>query len=194
MITRQQIFGAFSARVRPEAEQLLRLNVGADGEKLRRLLASKSSMELSTHDVNSVVEGNLWLLEPAAFRYYLPAFLAVVVESYSTVSVFASELVGALTEPTRSDVDDALSRVAQAPAGAGLPDDGQQLLQRQQREWFASGTPSAVFAERVAGLTPAEGATVLSFFDDLAGAHGADFPFDELELAVGRHWARYRKG
>jgi hypothetical protein len=106
------------------------------------------------------------------------------------MSVFASELVGALTEPSREDVVQSFDRDLQIPAGIDLR--RSEVLRTQQLEWFDSGTPVAIFRERVDGLTPAEGAAVLAFFVALQDAHGADFPFDELRLAIDRHWARYR--
>jgi hypothetical protein len=105
--------------------------------------------------------------------------------------VFVSELVGALTEPSRKDVVEALDRGARIPSGLGFPDDMTEL-RKQQLEWFDSGTPLAIFHERVDSLTPAEGAAILAFFVALQEAHGADFPFGELAIAVDRYWTRYR--
>lgn len=186
-------FGAFASRPRPPAERILRPEVsGPDGDRLRGLLAARTPAELTLHDLRTVVESNLWMLAPEAFLYFLPAFLRAALESYGSVSVFASELVGALTLPRRADVEDALDRAAGSGSGLGLPDDVAAPLRRQQLEWFDSGTPSAIFHERFDGLTRAEGAAVLAFLDAFREAHGEDFPFDELQTAVGRHWARYR--
>jgi len=159
---------------------------------LRELLATRNSTELSLHEIRTKVEGNLWMLTAEAFQYFLPAFLQASLESYASVSVFVSELIGALTEPSRTDVVEALDRVAQIPPGLGLSGDMTELLRKQQLEWFDSGTPLAIFHERVDSLTPAEGAAILAFFVALQEAHGADFPFDELQIAIDRYWSRYR--
>lgn len=186
-------FNAFASRPRPPATQIIRPVVSHyEGDHLRELLATKTSTELSVYEIRTEVEGNLWMLAPEAFRYFLPAFLQASVESYTSVSVFVSELVGALTEPSRTDVVEALDRAARIPPGLGLPDDMTELLRKQQLEWFDSGTPLAIFHERVDSLTPAEGAAILAFFVALQEAHGADFPFGELEIAVDRYWSRYR--
>jgi hypothetical protein len=192
MTLEQRFFDAFAARPRPLPTQILRPAVKRDGERLRELLAAKTSTELSPYELRTEVEGNLWMLAPEAFRYFLPAFLHASLDAYASVSVFASELVGALTEPSRADVVEALDRAAQSPPRLGLPDDMTELLRVQQLEWFDSGTPSAIFHERFDSLTPAEGAAILAFFVALQEAHGVDFPFEELETAVDRHWARYR--
>jgi hypothetical protein len=51
---------------------------------------------------------------------------------------------------------------------------------------FDSGIPTAIFHEHFDNLTHSEGAAILAFFVAFQEAHGADFPFDELEIAVNR--------
>ncbi len=189
---KERFFNAFAERPRPLASQILRSAVNYDGDRLRELLATNTSTELSVYDLRTEVEGNLWMLAPEAFRYFLPAFLYASLESYPSLSIFVSELVGALTEPSRTDVVEALDRATRLPSGLGLPDDMTELLRKQQLEWFDSGTPLAIFHERFDSLTPAEGGAILDFFVALQEAHGADFPFGELEIAVDRYWVRYR--
>lgn len=186
-------FDAFASRPRPASAQILRPAVSFyEGGRLRELLAAKASTELTDYELRTVVEGNLWMLTPEAFLYFLPAFMHAALESYASVSVFASELVGALTEPARTDVLEALDRAAEIPTGLGLPGDMTELLRKQQLEWFDSGIPAGVFHERFDSVTNLEGAAILSFFDALRETRGADFPFGELETAVSRYWARYR--
>lgn len=192
MSLKARFFDAFASRPRPLATQILRPAVNRDGDRLREFVAKKTSTELTAYELRTEVEGNLWMLAPDAFRYFLPAFLHASLESYASVSVFVSELVGALTEPSRTDVVEALDRAARIPPSLGLPDDMIELLRKQQLEWFDSGTPMAIFHERFDSLTPAEGAAILAFFVALQEAHGADFPFGELEIAVDRYWARYQ--
>ncbi len=186
-------FNAFASRPRPQVSQILRQDVNYhEGDRLRELLAKKTSTELKDYELRTVVESNLWMLTPEAFLYFLPAFMYVSLKSYSSVSVFTSELIGALTEPSRMDVLDALDQVATFPSELGLPGDMTELLRKQQLEWFDSGTPTTIFHERFDSLTHVEGAAILAFFFALQEAHGADFPFKELETAVDRYWARYR--
>ena len=132
------------------------------------------------------------MLTPEAFLYFLPAFLHASLESYASVSVFASELIGALTEPSRTDVVEGLDQVARSSPNSVFPDDMTELLRKQQLEWFDSGTPAAIFHERFDNLTHRRRCRNSRFFVAFQEAHGADFPFDELETAVERYWARYR--
>jgi hypothetical protein len=193
MNRRELFFNAFASRPRPTASEIIRPAVRPqEGDELRELLASRTSAELTDYECRTVVESNLWMLTPAAFLYFLPAFLRASLESYSSVSVFASELIGALTEPSRADVVESIDQLTRNQSELGLPADMPDLLRKQQLQWFDSGTPTAIFHERFDNLTHAEGAAVLAFLDAFQQAHGADFPFDELKTAVDRHWARYR--
>lgn len=184
---------AFASRPRPIASQILRPAVSDyEGKHLRELLATKTSVDITDYELRTIVESNLWMLTPEALLYFLPAFLHASLESYESVSVFVSELIGMLTEPSRTDVTEALDQLAQNPSELGLPDDMNELLRKQQLEWFDSGSPTAIFHECFDNLTHDEGAAILAFFVALQEAHGEDFPFDELENSVDRYWARYR--
>jgi hypothetical protein len=99
-----------------------------------------------------------------------------------SVSVFVSELVGALTERSRNDVVEALNRATQMPPGFGLSNATASPLRKHEVEWFDSGAPLAIFHERVDSLTPAEGAAILALFLALRVTHGAAFPFRELDV------------
>jgi hypothetical protein len=193
MTLESRLFDAFTSRPHPAATDILRAESASVDDEVRRVLTERTVKDLSVEDVNNAVEGNLWALTPAAFLYYLPAFMRFCLLSYRSVSVFASELIGALTEPARSDVVESLERLGQLPPGLALSDPVTAgMLRAQQLEWFDSGTPTAIFHERFDGLSAAEGAAVLAFLEAFRGAHGADFPFGELDAAIDRHWARYR--
>jgi hypothetical protein len=148
MNLRTRFFDAFASRPRPLSTQILRPAVRYDGDRLRKLLSAKSSTELSVTDIRTEVEGNLWMLGPESFLYFLPSFLYASLESYTSLSVFVSELVGALTQLSRTDILEALDQADQIPPGLGLSDDTTELLYQQQLEWFDSGTPLAIFHER----------------------------------------------
>ena len=128
-----------------------------------------------------------------AFLHYLPALMDIALNKYGNVSVFASELIGALTKPDRGDVLASLDRLDQLPPELGLSDPAiADPLRRQQLEWFDSGTPTAIFEERFDNLTDPEGAAILAFLEAFRDQHGANFPFDELDTAIDRHWAGFR--
>ena len=188
-----RVFDPFAWRPHPSTGRILRREADQDGFRLLEFLSVRTSAELSSHDIRSEIAGNLWMLSPEAFRYFLPAFLYASLFSYSEVSIFVSELVEALTEPSRSDVEETFDKVDRIPPGVGLSAEMTELLRRQQLQYFDSGTTVTTFHDRVDSLTPAEGAAVLDFFIHLRGLRGDSYPFGELQNAIDRHWARYRE-
>lgn len=182
---------AFTARPRPAGDRLIEPTVGPEGDATRARLAATAAEPLSPEVIRAELEGQLWMMTPEAFRYFLPAFMAAGIEHYPALVAFVAELVGALTEPSREDVVASLDRLAQIPVDLGLPPTTLGLLREQQLAWFDSGAPRAQFAARVADLTAAEGAAIHAFLAAIRDAHGADFPFGEPQLAIDRHWGRY---
>ena len=182
------LFRAFTSRSQPADTNIVRQDCANDGRRLREALAGTTAAELSVEQVNTLFEGNLSMLTREAFLYYLPALMHLSLTHYRSVSVFASELVGALTKPSRDDIVASLDTLEQRPSHAATA----QLLRDEQLAWFDSGTPTAIFAERFDGLAVTEGRSVLAFLEAFRTAHGADFPFDELDAAIDRYWARFR--
>src|SRR5262245_32316470 len=155
-------FDAFALRPRPDPDQIIRPLVSdPEAGKMQELLAAKTSTELTDYELRTVIAGNLGMLTPEAFLYFLPAFLHAALESYSSVSIFASELIGELTEISRSDIEDSLDKLGRIPPPFGLSQDMTELLRKQQLEWFDSGSPTAIFHERFDNLTSREGAAIL---------------------------------
>jgi hypothetical protein len=149
-------------------------------------LAGTKPGDLSADAVHSEVEGKLWMLDPEAFLYFLPAFLHLGVVCYDRLVTFVAELVDALTEPTRDDIVEMLDSIAEIPPGIGLAPETLQELRRQQLMWFDSGGPVATYRERISALSAGERAAVLEFLETIRDAHGEDFPHDELQIAIDR--------
>jgi hypothetical protein len=192
MLQKTFIFGAFATRARPFLSQILRPAAVPEGDRLAEFLAEKTSDELSPGDIRAEVEGNLRMLGPEAFRYFLPAFVHHTLDSYHLLRDFAVELVEALTEPSRMDIVESLDRMEGAPPDLRLPHDLTSLLRKQQLEWFDTGAPASVFHARFDDLSQIEGEVILTFLVSLKAEHGMDFPFAALEKAAGRFWSRYR--
>lgn len=170
----------------------MREGVAVNGDRVREALEGLPVEQVTIEDVLTSFEGNLWMLSPAAFLHYLPVLMDLALTRYNTISVFASELVGALTEPSRDDVLKALDRFEQDADPGLMPSKLSARLRQQQLEWFDSGTATAVFRDRFGGLSPAEGAAVLEFLEAFKEQFADYFPFGELDVAIGRYWAAFR--
>ena len=179
-------FQAFASRARPPDGDLLKAEVGDEGDRLRAVLAMTDPADLSADQIHAEVAGNLWMLAPEAFRYFLPAFLNLAVARYDVLGIFVAELMGALTEPARGDVTQAFDGAARIPAEMGLTPDTLRQLRQQQLDWYDSGAPLASYQERMAGLSATEAETIVSFLATIRDTHGRDFPFNEPQVAIDR--------
>jgi hypothetical protein len=177
---------AFRRRPRPEPNELVASDVlHPEAAAVSSLLARKDRWELTTSDIRDVLTSELWMLTPSAFHYYLPALLTKVLEDYRALSVFANEVVDALIRPEAADADLIHERLGMTPSA--VPCTAASSL----NELYNSGWPEQLFLDRFGTLSHEEGEAVLSFILAFREAHGADFPFDELDVAILRHWHRF---
>lgn len=194
MNPREAFFAAFASSPRPAAEEIVRADATApESGRLREFLARIEADQITAADIRSEVSGNLSMLTPKAFRYFLPACMAAVLEAYPSGDTFIDELVSGLTKPHRQDVVDSFDLLDTMPPGVGLSQQMRKELREQQIEWVDSGIPLQMFHERMVELTDAEGAAVLEFLEIMQREHGEDFPSGELDKAIERHWVRYRQ-
>lgn len=188
---RSSIFAAFAARPRPAANRILRPEAGKEGDELRAFLATASRETLSAADVRAKIEGRLWMLGPESFRYFLPALMLTILEHPDELDPLAGELVDALTEPSRRDIEELLDRIGEAPVEARLDRDVTASLQQQLLAWFDSGSPQAVFRNRFDDITQTEGAAVLSFLRRLRKENDRNVREKSLDDAESRFWSRF---
>ncbi len=194
MNPKRDFHDAFAARPRPAPSNLVSPGVSQfESYPLRQTLAQQTSTSLAPRDLVTL-QGNLWMCSPEAFQYFLPAFLAEALDNYDRLSGFAAELIGELTQPDRQDVVEALDHLEAGLRANPVPREWNlDALRSRQLEWFDSGAPTQTFHERFDELTREEGAAILAFLEAFQRAHGEDFPFNELERAIARHWIAYRE-
>lgn len=189
---RAAIRTAFATRRLPESSKALRSAVEGDGEQLRKALNSLAS-DASPAQIAAALEGKLWMLEAATFRYYLPTLLQAIVNNPIVQSPIAAELVDALTPPKREDIEEMLDQLDQAPIEGLLDPDVSRHLRGSLLQQFDSGTPSALFLERCEELNPAEGAAILSVLRDLQSWRELDYFGPSITRAIARWWSRFAK-
>jgi hypothetical protein len=179
-------FLAFAGRPRPASAGLLdAVNGHPERERARDLLSKRRPSELSVHDLRDVVGGNLGLLTPEAFLYFLPAFLAAIDADYPALTVIAYELVDQLAPPARGDVVEDYERLRRnvREGGADLPEAMVEMLRSQALQLVDSGMAQQRFAARFGGIAPEEARAILTFLRRLRDRYGADFPGGAVEKA-----------
>jgi len=178
---------AFEHRPRPEPDELVSSDIfHFEAEAVKELLARMDRWELTTSDIKNVLTSELWMLTPKAFHYYLPALLAKLLEDYEALTLFANEVVDALIRPEVGDANKILNRF-----NSMTEQELVRVAASKLHDWYDSAWPDAIFLHRFGTLSQEEGEAVLAFILAFREAHGEDFPFDELDLAILRFWQRF---
>lgn len=179
---------AFGHRTKPDRHQLLVSDaLDPEREPLEALLAAKSPWELTPTEIRDVISGNLWMLTPAAFHYYLPAFLAAMLRDDGNLGLFSDEMVDSLTRPEVGDADLLLERFGGQSEVSFV-----SSLGSIYHEWYTSGWPETLFLHRYGTLTDAEKHAVLVSIERFRELYGDDYPDDELGEVIARYWEAYR--
>jgi hypothetical protein len=187
-----RFYDAFASCPRPSPEQILRKDINYGGEKIQELLARKTPKELTVLELRDQVSGELTLLTPVAFRYFLPALMDGALNSYDLLSALASELINALNKPIREDIAEIYDSLAQAPSIPNVPAEMLKSMRQEHLESFDSGSDLADFYKRFDSFTHTQGAAVLDFLAAFQEAYGEDFPTERLQKAIDNYWVQYR--
>lgn len=185
-------FSAFVDRPRPAAGDLVEAAHGhPERERARDLLAARQPAEFTAAELRDTLSGNLALLKPGAFLYFLPAILSAILADYPALTVIASELLGELTPRTLADVEAGYDRLLQnsRASGVGLSDETVAALRSRALQLFDSGVPTRRFAERFNGISGMEARAILAFLCRFRDLYGADFPDGAVDKAIA-YWAR----
>lgn len=188
-------FSAFSSRPRPAPTALLdAVNGHPERERARDLLSARRPSELSVAELRDIVGGNLGLLTPDAFLYFLPAFLAAITADYPALTVITSELLSQLTPPVRDEVAARYERLRRNnPSGVGLPEETFEILRSQARQLIDSGILARRFAARFDGIGSQEARAIIAFLHRLRERYGEDFPGGALDAAIAYWEGRVRR-
>lgn len=186
-----EIHAAFAVRPPPPpAAETLRAEAEREGAPLRAAL-QRLEPDAAPARVAAAIEGRLWMLGAATFRYHLPSLLLAIVADPLGQSPLAAELVDALTPPARADIEDMFDHIDRAPAEARLDPQLSGHLRQRVLGRFDSGAPAATFRERFEGLTQAEGAAILAFLRSLRARSELDYLGPAIDRAVARQWVNF---
>jgi hypothetical protein len=121
-------------------------------------------------------------LTPAAYRYFLPAFMKLAINRYAEADTLVHDLIASMTLPRPEDI--AVVERALAALGTATETGFEPLLQA-----YRSGAAEQRFRARVATLNNVQRATVRHFLEHMRDAHGQDFAVLGPKEALERHWA-----
>ena len=111
-------------------------------------------------------------MSPEAFRFYLPAYIRIAVESFETADVVADAAVFSLTPPRENE---RLFKIAAQAGGPGPNPFSPEHVQRQRVWWL----------ERVAGLAGPQQRSIAMFLQYMDEARHSTGSKEALE-----YWTR----
>ncbi len=125
----------------------------------------------------------LFFMTPAAFRFYLPAYLLFVVQAFDQSDVLPETTVQCLTLPVEAD--------ALAKANFFLWSSNSiqtELTEFLLKEIGHSNQKVHKFVERISGFNYQQGQAIRSYLEHLTVYHEDYFLFNELRIAIERYW------
>jgi hypothetical protein len=182
---------SFGADPYPGDDRIVRDTGGSDleSERIREALAGRHWRDVPYETIEGL-RSALPFLTAEAYRFYLPAFMAMSIVDFPRAGAVADEVVRSLTPPRPSDVD-AIRALADAhpemqPFG---PAEWDELLATMGETYRPGGEVETMFFERASGFDAAQIEAIREFLEYLRDVHGDDFPQREPELALERYWS-----
>jgi hypothetical protein len=124
----------------------------------------------------------LCFFTPAAFRFYLPAYLRFVIKEFERADSLPSSTVAFLTLPVEADD---LARAAFFASSSSIQPETIELL---TKDILRSNQKVHRFIERFAKLSYQQGQAIYSYLKYLQTQHANDFLDDEPLVAIERYW------
>lgn len=120
-------------------------------------------------------------MTPAAFAWFLPAYMVTSIVLFHETDTLTSSLIGRLTPP---DDEDARNYETLAKQSGQAVDESLLKLLRADDEKVQE------FMDRVAPLTQNEKEAVREYLEYIDSEYGANFPASGPKQALDRYWAR----
>lgn len=150
--------------------------------EIQQAFAGKHWSELSQE---TLVRENsaLSFLTPEAFRFYLPAYLSIVVREFEKTDILPEVTVQYLTLPVEADDLNKLSYIQQESNETKL-----ELSQFLIDELSRSNQRVHQFMERMSGLNQQQGQAIRYYLEYLKAEKNDYFFSNEPEMAIERYW------
>jgi hypothetical protein len=178
-----RIHEVFSTQTPPAATQIV--DSGCDeAAGIRLMLSGKLWTELA-HNELCGENSALGFLTDQAFRYYLPAYMILLLHDLRAADLLSSSVIRHLTLPVEGDTLLLMNSLGQSRyANKNL----ETLLQDTLRE---STTRAGKFILRMKGFTQPQGETINEFLRFLTEHHSDYYDEREPEIARLRYWLQF---
>lgn len=167
---------AFTNEPLPDANQRISIQ-GVEGDRLSNALTGRSWKDLTLSDLK-VVPGSVLLLTPAAFKYFLPAYILACTNEYRKAGVLVDSLISRLIDPRLGKISlDALKSMRTDNAKGIAPDELEkikQMLIREQTDSARIEPLHAKYLSEFSKFSDSQLEAVIKFVDWLIEEHPND--------------------
>jgi len=163
---RLRIDEAFGGMLYPGDEQIVACNCWECAE-IKSALKGRHWRDLSFESLDHLREA-LTFLSPEGFRFYLPAFMIILIMDYYRADITSIVVIGRLTLPCTSD--------------------SERTNEQRFAEYYRSGEAEHWFFERVSGFNEAQSKVIRQFLEYMRDAHSTEPDSEDAETAIERYW------
>jgi hypothetical protein len=164
----KKIYDAFlSIKLSPDEQIISQYDCSMEAQELRKALQGKKWFEIDCDYLNKYAIQGLYLLEFAAYRYFLPAFMLCSLQRYDCCFDIVVDTVESLMHPLVSV----------------------KLGRCEHTESIDIYT----FQCRMDNLTYQQVDAIVAFLEYLNTYHKSDFPNEELQLTITEYWFNRRE-
>lgn len=172
----EQIEHNFPSSPIPAPNQLLSYG-GEEAEILRARFSGREWQQLSLEDL-TVVPGSVLILSPAAFRYYLPAYMAAVLRNYARAGCMIDSLVSRIIDPSHENISVEALRNLKTDSAIGISQAELEKVKAMllENELNATNTASAhkAYRDTMRSFNDSQLHAIGAFVGWLVTEHGAD--------------------
>ncbi|HLP88146.1 MAG TPA: DUF6714 family protein [Nostocaceae cyanobacterium] len=153
---------------------------------IQKIFANKHWNEL-TLETLLAQNSALAFMTPQAYRFYLPAYLSIVIREFEEAEVLIDNTVFDLTLPVEADILNKLNIIQNS--NSPLSDGNQDMISQILIDELSYSTQKVHrFIERMSGFNQQQGQAIRYFLEYLNFEKQDDFLNNEPRVAIERYW------
>lgn len=172
----------------------------------KRLPSEDTSGSLEAEQIRSKLRGRHWrdipfealseipsalsFLNPAEYRFYLPAFMVFSVADFDQANPIPHEVVQSLTLPDLADLERTRKLGELHSEVQPFSNEEWQQVLATLEENYRNGVLERAFFERVSGFDDSQNYAILQFLEYMVDSHSNEFLNGELQRAIERYWRK----
>lgn len=150
---------------------------GVESQRLKTLLAGREWNKLTQEDLQ-VVPGSMLLLTPAAFKYYLPAYLSTIIHDYDSAGSAVDSLISRFIDPNNGIIPIDALKALKTDATTGISraelEQVKAMLLKNCSNPAKTAAAHDEYRRTMLLFTKGQLTSILEFVNWLIAEHGSD--------------------